>query len=199
LVVGYEVPPQIAREAIEAVDVPPWSLVYDHQAGGYSCTRALVLGAALRLEANLTRGNRDLRGLVGALRYLGEYWEKGDGPEHPELDTLSYTRGDDYGPEHFQVLENLLLPFLKLPCIERGIEAFVTFEPCAVLEHLQGWLVMQASNSSPSFMPGPDWKLADATDTVPFDQGILSAVEEIGKRFCGPKHPQIHLLWNNSD
>src|SRR5205085_11882092 len=109
--------------------------------------------------------------------------------------------GDAHGPGPRRVLVQCLAPVLEMPRLERGIEAFVTVEACNILDYLQGWLVLQASNSRPSFMRmrGPDWKKATATDVIPLDPGILAEIESLGKRFSPSAPPRIHLLWNNSD
>jgi hypothetical protein len=202
-VVGYE----MAGANIEALP----SLVEIHQqAGGYCMSHPTVVGAVLRVEANLERipdGTSLLRGLQSMA--ADPYWEA---PEHAFAGALAAigdlwgTRGGPYGPAELLRWERLLRAHLPLPHLASGLEAFVRFAPADTIALFGGWRMFSCHvtgaaarlpvlDLNPTFY-GDDVQVDDDRS---FDRAVLDELEVLGRAIGAPDGPRIFLLWENCD
>jgi hypothetical protein len=222
LVVGY----QLTDEAVltDVAGAPGWMLRLDQQAGGFAVSHLSVLGAVLRLEANVARGHHDADALVRGLKALGESAEPAAPEQFPALRGFAQTSGKPYDAEALRQLSGHVGAHFDVPPFEWGLEAFVR---CVDVEPLvwRGWRVLTCRVADGA-KPFPGNAIDDYTfgerrgdlllaDDLIFDEGIAGQLRDIGRaiaRHVAGKHsfkpegldhlerePRTFLLWENSD
>lgn len=211
-VVGYELPlPR--KNPDHLTGLPRWVVTLDQQAGGLSMSYPSVVGAVLRLEANLERGKKNLAHLVRGLKCMAQDPQvsvlKRD---YPILSTLVATWGTDYTKDQLRDLENVLSASIWMPVIQNGIEAFVRCVDCDPLDYFRGWKMLGCTlresrrGSVYSLDESHCYNIDDSnlsdlelTDGDEFGQEAVNVLRQIGHQCDIPADPSVFFLWENSD
>lgn len=213
-VIGYELP-QSAGPLMPPRELPPWIVTVDQQAGGLCMTYPSVVGAVLRLEANLDRGKMDLGRLIRGLRCMAEDPDMDTlRREYPVLGRLVLTHGNEYSKGELRDLGNILASHLWVPPLQGGIEAFLSFAPCDPLDCFCGWRVLRCAFRTEGPLWGSIYAFPDS-DTFHVDESNLSDLDladdvvydgdrqrelmKLGEELARPESPDVFFLWENSD
>jgi len=211
LIVGHELPEGAVSERVRGwANSPEWVITIHHQAGGMAHSiYPTVAGLVMRLDDNVERISGDGRFLIRGFRAMAEDPDRGLlRRDYPVLLKLVETRGDDYSADELQSLHRLLGPYLTLPPIESGREAFVRLTPCDPLLHFAGWKVLSARalpgcrshyvrEACPTAEEGNLGGFAFSTEAV-FDAAKAAGLERLGE-LVGADRPRVFLLWENCD
>ena len=196
LVVGWEVD---AARLDPDPEWPPWLLVVDPLYGGLASISVSLLGAVLRLEPNRGLGQKDLSGLIEALR-----------APLPPLDAFTGTEGQALAPGDLRALDDLLAGYLRLPPLRAGHEALARFPPCRASEVVGGW-AMTACAPSREKPAGPAVGrtyltvglydlLAECVYGGVFDADAEAKLMVAGAAAAAlTAPPGLMLLWQNAD
>lgn len=171
-----------------------------------------VLGVVLPWELNKDKAITEPSHLTRGIRAMGEssddeLLEK----EYPELANLWLTRGKDYSAAQLQELSQALAAVFRLPSLESGLEAFVRFEMCNLMEFFDGWSwaeIPVSEGRSCDWLAASDHGWREAAGV--FDLSLLACLRafalehlftELGQ--CPTKsellEPRAFLLWENCD
>ena len=214
-VVGYEL---LAGEEDSRLDsISPDGtplLVLDQQAGGYCMSYPSVAGAVLRVEANDGNGTRAFADLVRGFKAMAEDPDLALlEAEFPSLRRLVYTTGGPYGRTDLQRAQGFLRRFVNVPGVEGGIEAFLRFGRCDVLDYFGGWNVLSCRLTEPHRRRGSlpteapacyrveQGNVSDLScdDGDVLDEKLLGRVRELGRALGRDDDPRVFFLWENSD
>jgi hypothetical protein len=198
-VVGYEV-------AAANVEAPPWIIELQQQAGGYCMSYPTVVGAVLRLEANLDRmpdGARLLRGLQAMAE--DPDWATLRA-EFPVLAAMCGTSGSEYELAERLRWERLLRGHVSVPGVESGLEAFLRFADGDALALFAGWRTLSCRVSGAGAQAAVlDAMLSSYGDALQIDEdrsfgrAELDAIRALGPSIGASGAPRIFLLWENAD
>jgi hypothetical protein len=202
-VVGHEV-------AGASVEAPAWLVEIQQQAGGYAMSYPTVVGAVLRVEANLERISEGTSLLRGLQAMAGDpYWGATEtaflGPLGGVGD-LWGTRGEPYGLAQLLRWDRILRAHLPLPPLASGLEAFLRFAPADALALFDGWRMFScrvtgAAARLPVLDEAPTFYDDDVQvdDERWFDRAVLDELVVLGRAIGAPGGPRIFLLWENCD
>jgi hypothetical protein len=213
-VVGYELPlPQ--NDSNRMPDLPKWIVTLDQQAGGMCMSYPCVVGAVLRLEANLERGKRNLTHLVRGLKCMGEDPEEEVlRRDYPVLSNLVATWGTEYTQNQLRDLESVLSANLWMPPLRSGIEAFVRCADCDPLDYFRGWKMLGCTFRGVVSRRGSIYSLDEQhcyyvdgsnlsdltlTEEEEFGPEAVDVLRRIGRTCGAPAGPRVFFLWENSD
>jgi hypothetical protein len=128
-VVGFELEGSALQAVHRLDDTPPWLVQLDQQAGGYCMSYPSVLGAVLRLEANLERGRNDPAHVVRGFKAMAEDPDvKLLRREFPTLAGLVHTQGDPYPRADLRLLGLFLHRYFDAPAIRSEPRVFFLWE-----------------------------------------------------------------------
>jgi hypothetical protein len=216
-VIGYEIIDydDFERRLTGKPTLPDWFICLWQQAGGYIMHYPTVVGAVLRLAANLTKGSPDLPSLIHGFQLMAE------DPdiftlrrEFPVLRQLTLTWGEDYSSEQLSLFSTYLSQFVKVPAIENGLEAFIRFTACNPLDYFRDWNVMSCTLQPTSQLKGKiffrnqepayyvdESNLEDLSikDVSLYTDELDAAITQWGVQLGLITPPRIYLLWENSD
>jgi len=209
-VVGFALEGSALHAAYHLDDTPSWLLRLDQQAGGYCMSYPSVLGAVLRLDANLERGRNDPARAVRGFQAMAEAPDmKLLEREFPALAGLVYTYGDSYRRAELRMLGNFLRHYFDAPDFESGFEAFVRCVQTEPLDWFRGWRVFSCT-----VRPERVAELADVQDfdesslnshnvliddTERFEAPMLERLTAMGRRLGSRSEPRVFFLWENSN
>jgi hypothetical protein len=215
-VVGYELGVDAASEdaILDAHPCDAGSLVVlEQQAGGYCMSYPRVAGVVLRLDANRDHAHGPLAVAIRGFKAMAEdpHVSLLDA-EYPALRQLVYTLGDPYAADDLHRLEAFLRRFLHVPNLRDGIEAFVRFESCDVMQYVSDWRVMSYqlrpdhgpslyANMPPNRYAVEEGNISDLllADDERFDDAMLQRLNSFGKQLRRTDPPSLFFLWENSD
>lgn len=198
-VVGYEV-------AGANVDAAPWIIELQQQAGGYGMSHPTVVGAVLRLEANLDH-------LVGGEHLLRGLRAMAEDPdwatlrtEFPVLAAMCGTIGRPYDRAERLRWEGLLRDHVAVPDVVSGLEAFLRFADADADALFAGWRTLSCRLSGElaeaDVLDAMLWSYGDALqidEERSFGRAELDAIAALGRSIGEAGPPRIFLLWENSD
>ncbi|MFY0565697.1 hypothetical protein ACN28E_17890 [Archangium lansingense] len=209
-VVGFELEGSALQAVAHLDDTPPWLLHLDQQAGGYCMSYPSVLGAVLRLKANLERGQNDPTRAVRAFKAMAEDPDmKLLEREFPALARLVYTRGDSYSKTELRSLGTFVRHYFDAPAFDSGIEAFVRCAETDPLDWFRGWRAFSCTVRPERAAELVDVQAVDESslnshnflldDTEHFEEPMLNALTAMGPRLGIRTPPRVFFLWENSD
>jgi hypothetical protein len=174
-----------------------------------------VVGAMLRLEANLERGKENLAHLVRRLKCMAEDPKRGIlKRDYPVLSRLVATWGTEYSPEQLRDLGDFLSANIRMPPLQKGIEAFIRCADCDPLGYFDGWKMLGCAVRRDGSSRGSIYSLDEShcyyvddsnlpdlilTDEDDFGSEAMGVLEKIASA-CGTNdRPGIFVLWENAD
>lgn len=119
-----------------------------------------------------------------------------------------------YPPAKLLTLDAFIADFLSLPPLESGIEAFLRFRHCNVLEHFANWKTLECYLRPESERSGSAYRLNEATvyyvaeanrnDVIRVEELAINEASLANLAACGYElglnNPvRAYLLWENSD
>jgi hypothetical protein len=196
-VVGFEV--HDGHEVPDDLDVPPWVLWLEQQAGGASKLQFDLVGAVLRLEANLDRSTASTPYLSRGLKAAGESPNHVVLREYPQLKWIAPTRGDAYDQAALEQLHGFVTQGVLCPPFETGMEALLRCVPADPLRYFRGFQALVAWPRAGAPVPAaapPALSDLELRDDLIFDEAAVEALMDVGRQLHQP--PRIHFLWENS-
>jgi uncharacterized protein (TIGR02996 family) len=214
-VIGYELPlPKGHPDHLPSL--PRWIVTIDQQAGGMCMSYPSVVGAVLRLEANLERGKKNLAHLVRGLKCMAEDPKIGVlKRDYPALSRLVATWGTEYTKDQLRDLENVLSANVWMPPLRNGIEAFIRCAECDPLAYFRGWRMLGcAIREGADSRRGSVYSLDEShcyyvddsnlsdlvlTDEDEFGPEVISVLEKVPLECGTTTRPSVFFLWENAD
>lgn len=186
-----------------------WFMRVGPQVGGYVMSYPEVLGLMLRLESNVQWARKDPSRWLRGLRAMAE------DPdydllkrEYPGLHSCTGTWGEPYRPEDLSLLHEEISGAFALPEFDGGLEAFVRFKACDLLQVFGGWRVL-GLHTPLGVEPVAGGFLYDflSAHELVRDEDVCLTLESLRalqlycERFAGARlpPPRAWLVWENSD
>ncbi len=210
IVIGYKLYGSALQHFLTMPDLPEWfSIIADHQVGGYACCHRSVAGVVLRLADNrayLRRPDQLLRSFAALGGDTSVSLER-------DLSRMAYTAGDPYTAEELSHLSEFLNAGGSFPQLQRGIEALVEFEEGDPLRCFNGWRMHSVAQER---KPASGNSSSDPEAWQPercFSEDHLAQLEIIGELLNSELHEEnrweiggfdaavtgCFLLWMNTD
>ena len=229
IAIGYEVPPfagapgLVDKEYDNGVnnqEFPRWLVNIDSQVAGYACSQKAFVGCLMSLDSNRTQALQNPDELIAVLR------SERPSNSNESRTQVTFTHGSLFDQAQLEYLHEFIGQYFRIPRFRGGLEAFVEFAKCDLLEYFKGWRVtslqLREGAMTSSWWP-PENDRAELTtyvqdfddlvidDSISFDKQVLTQLDALEKyasnflvgalaEFADRSNgPDCFLLWGNSD
>jgi len=215
ILLGWHLGPEASHRLRELGDSPSWFLHVEQQAGGPCMQYPECAGMLLRFEANRKCFRQPADPLIRGLRFIAQDPNlQALADEYPLLYGMVGTWGLPYDADTLHALSRYLAPFLDLPELESGIEAYLHFEECDLLAHFARWKALQCTLRPPESRQGSTYRMNPKTvyyisdrnsddvvreDVVEVNQQSLADLVRVGAEVGLHAPCRAILMWENSD
>jgi hypothetical protein len=215
VLLGWELDSELRQRIEQFRDAPPWFFHVVQQAGGLCMSYPECAGMLLRFEGNKKGSLHNADRLIRGFRFMAEDPNLGVlEREYPILRDLVCTRGDAYPLDTLRTLDEFLADFIRLPALESGIEAFLRFRQCNVLEYFADWKALESHLRPESERVGSAYSRnetivyyveeANRNDVTRVEELAINEASLANLAACGynlglSNPVRAYLLWENSD